>query len=243
MTAEPAPSDASPAVWFLKGARGIASVPAAILMTSFIGFGVLCRETGLTLGEAVFMTVVVWALPGQVVLVGAIGAGASLPVTAVAVTLSAVRLMPMVAAWVPVVRAERTPVWRLLALSHFVAVTAWVWAMLRLPALPPAARAPYFAGFGTTLTLCGMAITGLSYAVTGALPPVLAGALFFLTPVYFVTALTAAARLDAERVALAAGLALGPLFQALGVALDLLWAGLIGGTLAWGLSRARRGRA
>jgi hypothetical protein len=114
--------------------------------------------------------------------------------------------------------------------------------MLRLPALPPAARAPYFAGFGVTLTLSCIAIAGLNYAVTGALPPVLAGALFFLTPIYFVTALTAAARIDAERIALAAGLALGPLFQALGVALDLLWAGLVGGTLAWGLRRALRRR-
>jgi predicted branched-subunit amino acid permease len=243
MTAEPAPSDASPPVWFVRGARGVVSVPAVILMTSFIGFGVLCRETGLSLGEAMFMTGIVWALPGQVVLVGAIGAGASLPVAALAVALSAVRLTPMVAAWVPVVRSERTPVWRLLALSHFVAVTAWVWGMLRLPALPPAARAPYFAGFGTTLTLCGMAVTGLSYVATGALPPVLAGALFFLTPIYFVTALTAAARIDAERIALAAGLAFGPLFQVWGVALDLLWAGLIGGTLAFALHRAIRRRA
>ncbi|WP_245431368.1 AzlC family ABC transporter permease, partial [Rhodoplanes roseus] len=61
--------------WFLRGVGGIVSVPAFILMASFIGFGVLCRESGITLGEAVFMTGFVWALPSQLVLVGAIAAG------------------------------------------------------------------------------------------------------------------------------------------------------------------------
>jgi len=62
----------SPLVWFARGTLGIASAPALILMVTFIGFGVLCRESGLTLGQAMFMTASVWALPSQVVLVGSI---------------------------------------------------------------------------------------------------------------------------------------------------------------------------
>ena len=53
------------AVWVLRGMGGVLSVPAAILLTSMAGFGVLCREAGLTLGQAVFMTAAVWALPSQ----------------------------------------------------------------------------------------------------------------------------------------------------------------------------------
>ena len=227
-------------VWFWRGTSGIASAPALILMVSFIGFGVLCRETGLTLGQAVFMTASVWALPSQVVLVGSMASGASLLVTAIAVALSAVRLTPMVAAWVPMVRQPGTPRWRLLALSHFVAITAWVWSFQKLPALPRSARIPYFAGFAVILSVCNIAVTAASFLLAGALPVEAAAALFFLTPIYFLTALSAAARIPAERYALAIGLVLGPLLFWLDVGLDLLWAGLGGGTLAWFAGWLRR---
>lgn len=232
----------SRSAWFWRGARGIASIPALILMTSFIGFGVLCRESGLTIGQAVFTTASIWALPNQVLLVGAISSGASILVAALAVTLAGVRLMPMVAAWVPVIRSAHTPIWQLLFLSHFVAVTAWVFALLRLPDVPPRYRVPYFAGFACTLTTANLAITAISYAVAAVLPPVMAGALFFLTPIYFLTALTAAARITAERWAMALGVALGPLLFAGGIALDLLWTGLAGGTVAYGIDRVKRRR-
>jgi hypothetical protein len=139
----------------------------------------------------------------------------------------------MLAAWAPAVRTAQTPRWQVLVLSHFVAVTSWVVAMTRLPRLPPEARLPYFAGFAVTLTTTGTLVTGGSFVLAGKLPPILAGLLFFLTPIYFLTALSASARLNAERLALAFGLALGPLMRLGGVPLDLVWAGLAGGTLGW----------
>lgn len=219
--------------WALRGSRAIVSVPAAILLTSMAGFGVLCREAGLTLGQAVFTTAAIWALPSQVVLIGAIASGASIWAAAIGVALSAVRFVPMVASWVPMVRTEATPRWQIVVLSHFVAVTSWVVAALRLPALPPEARLPFFAGFALTLTASGTIVTGLTFVLAGGLPPVLAGMLFFLTPIYFLTSLTVSARLDAERLALAFGLALGPMFRLSGLPLDLVWAGLTGGTIAY----------
>jgi hypothetical protein len=168
-----------------------------------------------------------------VVLVGAIAGGASLGAAALGVALSAIRFVPMVASWVPMVRTEKTPKWQIILLAHFVAITSWVVAALRLPALPPEARLAFFGGFAVTLTTLGTAVTGLTHALAGGLPPVLAGLLFFLTPIYFLTSLTASARLDAERLALGAGLVLGPLFRWSGLPLDLVWAGLTGGALAY----------
>lgn len=219
--------------WLLRGMRGIVSIPALILLTSMAGYGVLCRESGLTLWQAVFTTVMIWALPSQLVLVGAITAGASLPTAAIGVALSAVRFVPMLASWAPMVKTRSTPTWKLLALSHFVAVTSWVVSALHLPRLPPEARLAFFTGFAVTLTATGTLVTGLSYALAGSLPPVVAGLLFFLTPIYFLISLTSSARLDAERIALGLGLVLGPLFRLSGLPLDLVWAGLAGGTLAY----------
>lgn len=223
--------------WFLRGAAGIASVPALVLLSAQVGFGALARNAGLTTLEAMAVTLFVWALPSQVVYVGVTAAGAGLPAVMLAVALSAVRLMPMTMAWVPVVRGPRTPRWQLYLMSWGVAVTAWVFAMSRLPALPRETRAPYFAGFAVTLTLASTVAVGISHGLLGTLPQVVAGALAFLTPVYFMMALFGAARADADRYALGIGLVLGPVAGALVPGLSILVAGLVGGTLAFALAR------
>jgi sulfite exporter TauE/SafE len=74
----------------------------------------------------------VWALPAKVILVGSMLSGANMLTAFIAVTLSSVRMMPMVAALIPEIRSQRTPTWLLLLLSHFVAITAWVFAMERV---------------------------------------------------------------------------------------------------------------
>ncbi len=233
-------SDVPARRWFLRGARVLVSTPGLILMSSFIGFGALCRESGLTLLQSVFITWSMWALPGQVILVGAVAAGATLPAVALAVTLSSVRFAPMVAAWVPLMQPERTAGWKLLLLSHFVAVTSWVVALVRLPEMPEEARVPYFAGMGVTLTVANTIITAVSYNLSGQLPPLLAGALFFLTPIYFLTSMTAASKIVAERLALLFGLVSGPVFHYYQVPLGLVWSGLLAGTLAFLAHLARR---
>ena len=109
--------------------------------------------------------------------------------------------------------------------------------------MPRAGRLTYFAGFAVTLSALNIAMTAISYELAGTMPPMLAGSLFFLTPIYFVTALSAAARHLAERLAMPIGIVLGPVFFHLQFVLDLVWAGLIGGTVSYlvdYLARARR---
>lgn len=224
--------------WYLRGVRGIISVPAFILMMSFVGFGALAREAGMSMSEAAFSTAIVWALPSQVVLAGSIAAGTSLGLIAVAVALASVRMTPMVAAWVPIVRGPKSTRLSLVLMSHFVAITAWIVSMNRLPDMPREGRGAYFVGFGSTLTICNTGITVLSFMLAGELSDVWRGALLYLTPIYFLTSLTAAARLRSDQLAMLFGLILGPLIFISGVQLDLLWTGLLGGTLAFFAAKA-----
>ena len=58
------PAEQTSAVrWFLRGAASLFSVPSLILSTSFVGFAALAMESGITQAQAVFMTLVVWAVP------------------------------------------------------------------------------------------------------------------------------------------------------------------------------------
>ncbi|HXV32042.1 MAG TPA: AzlC family ABC transporter permease [Sinorhizobium sp.] len=219
--------------WFLRGARGIFSLPAVILMLSFIGFCALTVQAGIPPEQVVFMTGVVWALPAKVILISSVLSGASLATAFLAVTLSSVRLMPMVAALVPELRGPKTPTWLLLVLSHFIAITAWVFAMERIHDVPRNHRVTFFAGFGITLVAANMVLVGVVYHVVAEFPPLVAGCLFFLTPVYFLASIWHSARHPVVYVALATGLLAGPFFYWVAPEFDILLAGVGGGTVAW----------
>jgi len=228
--------------WFLTGMKGIFSLPAIILMLSFVGFCAFTAQAGIPMEQVVFMTGVVWALPAKVILVSSILGGANLATAFIAVTLSSIRLMPMVAALVPEIRTEKTPTWLLLVLSHFVAITAWVFAMERVPAVPRERRIAFFAGFGITLVLANMLLVAVVYQFVAEFPPIVAGCLFFLTPVYFLASIWSSARHPVIYVALAVGLVAGPLFYWLAPEFDILLAGVGGGTFAWLAERSWRQR-
>lgn len=217
-------------------------MPGLILMAAFVGFAGLARDAGLTLVQTVFMTGIVWALPAKVVLVGSILAGNTLPAAAFAVSLSSVRLMPMVVALVPEMRVPTTRKWVLYLLSHFVAVTSWVLAMEKFQHVPRKMRTTFYAGLGSTLVLTNMAVVAIVFTMAGRLPATISAALFLLTPMYFLTSLWGSARERAGHVAMAAGLLLGPVFHLLTPEFDLLGAGLSGGIMAYVFHRIVRRR-
>ncbi|MGS0639678.1 AzlC family ABC transporter permease, partial [Citrobacter sp. VF227] len=151
-------TSASRSIWFLRGVRAAFSLPGLILVSSFVGFAALAKDAGVTVVQAAFMTGIVWALPSMVVLVGAIVSGVALPAAMFAVTLSAIRLMPMVMALVPEMRARKSRQWVLYLLSHFVAVTSWVLAMERLKHIPRDMRTTFYAGLGVTLVTANVVV-------------------------------------------------------------------------------------
>lgn len=229
-------------IWFAAGMRGIFSLPALMLMLSFVGFCAFTAQAGIPVEQVVFMVGAVWALPAKVILVSSMLSGANLLTAFIAVTLSSIRLMPMVAALVPEIRTEKTPTWLLLFLSHFVAITAWVFAMERVQAVPREHRVTFFAGFGITLVLANMLLVVIVYQFVAEFPPIVAGCLFFLTPVYFLASIWKSARHPVIYVAMVTGLAAGPLFYWLTPEFDILLAGVGGGTLAWLAERTWRKR-
>lgn len=242
MTPEPADADVSLRHWFAKGLRAAFSVPGAILGSAFIGFAGLASEAGVTLPQALFMVVTIWALPSMVVLVGAVQNGATLPAAALAVALSAIRLAPMVAALVPEMRAPRTRSWALYGLSNFIAVTSWVISFQRFPEVPRAGRTSFYGGLAFGLLVITSAVTAIVHPLASSLPPTLSAALLLLTPIYFVTSLWGSARENASKYAMVAGLILGPLFHVLLPEADLLATGVVGGGIAYALHRLRSGK-
>ncbi len=224
----------SPALyWFLQGTRGIASLPALILMASCAGFAALALESGLTRGHAVLMTVGIWALPAQIILTGAMHTGLNIVAAFLAVTFSSIRFMPMLAALVPEMRTERTPLWKLLLISHFVAITSWVFALRYVRDVPREYRLTWFTGFAVPLTAINTVIVAFGYGLLSAFPPILSAVLAFMTPVYFLLSMWGSARDVMTRVSFITGLVLGPAVTPFAPQLDIFYAGIGGGTAVY----------
>jgi predicted branched-subunit amino acid permease len=215
------------------------SVFILVTVGTFLGIGALAHDLGFSLAWALVCTVLVWAGPAQVILMTALGGGAALVEIAIAVALSAVRLLPMVVSLIPLLRGPATRNRDLILPAHFVAVTIWAESLRLLPALPGENRVAFLNGMGSGFLAVGTAFTAVGFYLAASLPLVLTAALLMLTPLAFLMSIAGNARLLADRLALGLGLTIGPLFAAYQVQLDLLWAGIIGGSLAYGLHRLR----
>lgn len=226
---------------FFRGLANGAGLPGFILMCSLIGVGGLCRDVGYPMGAAVLSTFLVWAGPAQVLLFGSIAAGVPLVAIGAAISLSSIRFIPMCMSLLPLLRRPGMPVWAQLGLVHFIAATAWFEGQKRLPGLPRAERAPYFLGFSLSNMLLAAFATGAGYFLIAQLPPVLAAALLFTTPIFFTVSLVAGTRIRMDFVPIALGFLGAPVAAALVPAgLDLMLAGVGGGTLAYLVMRAMR---
>lgn len=229
----------SPRAAFRGGMRLSFGVPVLALGASYLGFGALVRESGFSLWQGLFSSATTFALPGQVLLVELYAVGATLAVMAVAVGLSATRLLPMTLSLVPQLRHGGVPRWQLYLAAHLIAVTGWAMTMRVAPRLPPEERLAFFTGFTSLLWLSVVACTAVGYYLPGALPERVTLALLFLNPLYFLLIFLTDLRQVSRTLALAFGAVLGPPLFLLEPDWSLLFAGFIGGTAAF-LLRARR---
>jgi predicted branched-subunit amino acid permease len=234
----------APTHWYGRGIKaGLRSVQCYVLFASYVGFGGLVHDVGFPLGAAVLSTVLIWALPAQLLLVGGFAAGTAAPAIALAVGLSSVRLLPLVVSILPYLRRRGGGRGPLFVMAHYVAVTLWVEGIRQLPGVPAAGRRPFFVGFATVAHGGAIVGTVVGFALAGTLPHALATGLLFLTPIAFLLALTRNARDLVDRLSLAFGLALAPVMAHYAGTLDLLWTGLVGGTAAFAVHRFVRRRA
>ena len=215
------------------------SVLAYVVIGTYVGIGALTHDFGFGLWWAVASTALVWAGPAQVILVSALGAGAAPLETALAVGVSSARLLPMVISLLPLLRRPQTPHRALILPAHLTAVTMWIESLRLLPRLPREARIPFANGVGLGFMAAAQTGTLTGYYLATSLPPLLTAGLLFLTPISFLISTTRNCRLMSDWLALAFGLVLGPLLAAWQVGLDLLWTGIVAGSLAYGIHRLR----
>ena len=228
---------ASPAGAFVRGLAVMFTTPGMVLFLTALGFGTLVRDAGMTLGHALFLSFAIYALPAQVMMVDQFQRGASLLAVAFAVSLTAVRLLPMTVSLLPYIRARGGSRAVQLLAVHFIAITAWIEGNRRLPLIPQPLRVAHFIGIGLGMVAATASGGAVGFTVAARIPPMLQTALLFMTPVYFMLSTIAAAANRRDWIALLLGGALAPLIFIWMPNVDLLIAGLVGGTVAYWFGR------
>ncbi|MBI5132008.1 MAG: AzlC family ABC transporter permease [Rhodopseudomonas palustris] len=231
----------SPMRAFLQGVRAVAtSVLSMVLFATFIGIGALAHDSGFSLGWVLLGTVLVWAGPAQIILISTLGSGATVAQAAIAVTVSAIRLFPMVVSVLPMLRTPTTKLRHLVMPAHFIAVTMWVECFRLLPQVPRERRIAFANGLGTGLISVCLIANVIGYVLAANLPQLFGAAVLLLTPLAFLLSTARNCRELADIVALALGLALYPLVALFQTGVDVLISGVAAGTIAYGVHRFRR---
>jgi hypothetical protein len=225
---------------YVGGVRSaLTSVFVIVLAGTYVGMGALAHDVGLSSPWLALSTVLVWAAPAQLIMISAVGTGGTMFEVALAVTLSATRLFPMVVALLPLLRGPGTRLRDMLLPTHFTSISMWVESLRLLPGIAREHRVAFCVGLS-----CGYMGTAVTFGFVGfylaaGLPPLLAGVLLFLTPMSFFLSTVNNARMMIDKLALGLGLVIGPLLAYWHVQLDLMWTGVIGGTIAYLFHRVR----
>jgi predicted branched-subunit amino acid permease len=214
-------------------------VLSLVLFVTYIGIGALAHDSHFSLAWALAATLLVWAGPAQIILISTLGSGATIVQAALAVTVSAIRLFPMVVSVLPLTRTPQTRKRQLILVAHFIAVTMWVECYRFLPQVPRERRIAFVHGLGSGLVCIGLTATTLGYFLAANLTETLAAAILLLTPLAFLFSTARNARETADIVALALGLLLYPVAAMMNSGLDILVSGVVAGTIAYGVHRWR----
>ncbi len=240
-TAAPPPRSASHA--FLAGLRAsLTSIFFYVVLGNYIGIGALSYQFGFSPVWIVLCTVLIWAAPAQVIVISTL-ATATLIEVAVAVSLSSVRFLPMVASLLPMIQHAGTRSRDLLLPMHLTAISVWAEGMRLLPSVPKQERAAFYNGLGCGLLFAASVASVAGFYLAAKLPPLLAAMLLFLTPMSLLMSTCSNIRVLIDGLAFGLGLVVGPIIAAQKVGLDLLWTGLIAGSAAYLVHRLREARS
>jgi predicted branched-subunit amino acid permease len=220
-------------------AWGISSVGTTVLslvlFATYLGIGALAHDTHFSLGWVLASTLLVWAGPAQIILISTLGSGATVVQAAVAVTVSAVRLFPMVVSVLPMLRTPQTRRRHLIFATHFIAVTLWVECYRLLPQVPRERRIAFVHGLGCGLLTVCMIATTIGYQLAANLPQLFAAAILLLTPLAFLLSTARNCKQISDILALLLGLALYPIVSMLHTGVDILISGISAGSIAYGV--------
>ena len=220
---------------FFKGYRSILKPdsPAIALGCCFIAIGALLKNIGFNIQESIFSTMLIYALPGSLVMAESILVGASLLSIFIAVWFVNARLYPMAVSLFPLMMDENQPKWKYYLSCHFIAVSAWLIMKSNYETIKKKDRVDFWIGIGSATWSVAVLATILGFYLSDYLNKDMLMGLAILNPIYFTCMMVGAMKTIQVSLSVILGAILGPFFYFFSPEWSILLGGLIAGSFAY----------
>ena len=221
--------------FFLKGYKSILKPdsPAIALACCFVAIGALLKNVGFNIQESVFSTMVIYALPGSLVMAESILIGASLLSIFIAVWFVNARLYPMAVSLFPLMMDEGQPKWKYYLSCHFIAVSAWLIMKSNYETVAKKDRVDFWIGIGSATWSVSVLATILGFYLADYLNKDMLMGLAILNPIYFTCMMVGAMKTLQITLSVILGAILGPIFYFFSPEWSILLGGLVAGSIAY----------
>mgnify|MGYP001292168650 FL=1 len=220
---------------FFKGYKSILKPdsPAIALGCCFIAIGALLKNIGFNIQESIFSTMLIYALPGSLVMAESILVGASLLSIFIAVWFVNARLYPMAVSLFPLMMDESQPKWKYYISCHFIAVSAWLIMKSNYETIEKKDRVDFWIGIGSATWSVAVIATILGFYLSDYLNKDMLMGLAILNPIYFTCMMVGAMKTVQVTLAVILGAVLGPVFYFFSPEWSILLGGLVAGSVAF----------
>ena len=220
---------------FFKGYKSILKPdsPAIALGCCFIAIGALLKNIGFNIQESIFSTMLIYALPGSLVMAESILVGASLLSIFIAVWFVNARLYPMAVSLFPLMMDENQPKWKYYLSCHFIAVSAWLIMKSNYETIEKKDRVDFWIGIGSATWSVAVISTILGFYLSDYLNKDMLMGLAILNPIYFTCMMVGAMKTIQITLSVSLGAILGPVFYFFSPEWSILLGGLIAGSIAF----------
>ncbi len=221
--------------YFFKGFNSIKKMdsPAIALGCCFVAIGALLKNLGFNIQESIFSTLLIYALPGSLVMAESLLVGASLLNIFLAVWLVNARLYPMTVSLMPLLMHKSQPRWKYYLSCHFIAVSAWLIMKSRYQSVEKKHRIDFWIGIGTATWSVAILGTLIGFLSADFLNKDMMIGLAIVNPVYFMCMMVGAMKTIQVSLSVILGAILGPLFFFILPEWSILYGGFSAGTIAF----------
>ena len=220
---------------FFRGYKSILKPdsPAIALGCCFIAIGALLKNIGFNIQESIFSTMLIYALPGSLVMAESILVGASLLSIFIAVWFVNARLYPMAVSLFPLMMDENQPKWKYYLSCHFIAVSAWLIMKNNYETIEKKDRVDFWIGIGSATWSVAVLSTIIGFYLSDYLNKDMLMGLAILNPIYFTCMMVGAMKTIQVILSVLLGAILGPVFYFFSPEWSILLGGLIAGSFAF----------
>ena len=220
---------------FFKGYKSILKPdsPAIALGCCFIAIGALLKNIGFNIQESIFSTMLIYALPGSLVMAESILIEASLLSIFIAVWFVNARLYPMTVSLFPLMIDESQPKWKYYLSCHFIAVSAWLIMKSNYETIKKKDRVDFWIGIGSATWSVAVISTILGFYLADYLNKEMLMGLAILNPIYFTCMMVGAMKTIQITLSVLLGGILGPVFYFISPEWSILLGGLIAGSISY----------